>query len=95
MQYVKKIPLCSRLLLTCAFSVLGQTTKKEAADALTKGINAAKNNDFNSAVSYYTKTIELDPKYVDAYSNRGEAHNAQGKTKETEADFALAKSLEK
>ena len=67
----------------------------EAIESLKKGINAFKNQDFNSAIIYFTKAIEFNPKHADSYNRRGDAYKALGKTKEAEADFAKAKSLEK
>jgi len=71
------------------------TTNKEAEAALTKGINAGKNKDFDSAIINFTKAIELDPKYAGAYLNRRIVYESLGKTKKSETDFAKAKSLEK
>ena len=33
-----------------------------------------KNGDFSDAIEDYTKAIELDPDYADAYNNRGYAY---------------------
>ena len=72
-----------------------KTTNKEAEAALTKGINAGKNKDFDSAIINFTKAIKLDPADAAAYFNRGNAYEALGKTKKANADFAKAKALQK
>jgi Flp pilus assembly protein TadD len=91
----KLFSLCVLVILASSFYGYGQTTNKAAEAALTKGINAAENNDFNTAIINYTKAIELDPKNANAYRNRGIAYKALGKTKEADADFAKAKALQK
>ena len=81
-------------VLTCAFGISGQTTNKEAEAALIKGVNAVKNNDFNSAIIYYTKAIELDPKNVEAYYGRGFAYDELKKYPEAIADYTKAIELD-
>ena len=90
----KLFSLCAVVFTTCSFCVMGQTTNKEAEEALTKGINAGKNKDFNSAIINYTKAIELDPKYVFAYKGRGFANIELKKHVEAIADYTKAIELD-
>lgn len=36
-----------------------------------RGLAYHNKGDYDSAISYYTSVIELDPKYLNAYYNRG------------------------
>ena len=40
----------------------------------TKGNDYYNNGDFDKAITDYTKTISMDPKYTEAYYNRGQAY---------------------
>ena len=87
---MKKIIILSIFfVLICAFIISVQTTDKkaEAEVALKKGNNAEKNNDLSTAIINFTKAIEIDPKYTDAYFHRGIAYNRLKKYPEALADF--------
>jgi Tfp pilus assembly protein PilF len=89
---MKKIIILSIIfVLICAFFISVQTTDEKAAAALRKGNNAGQNNDVSTAIINFTKAIEIDPKYANAYYNRGGVYKALGKTKEANADFAKIK----
>ena len=68
------------------------TTDEEAKAAITKGIDAVKN--FNSAIIYYTKAIELDPKLTAAYNNRGNAYHNLKNYEVAIADYTKAIELD-
>ena len=70
------------------------TTNKEAEAALTKGINAGKNKDFDSAIINFTKAIKLDPKHAGAYYNRGYTYSKLKKYPEAIADYTKAIKLD-
>jgi len=82
------------VVLASSFYGYGQSTNKAAEDVLTKGINAGKNKDFNSAIINYTKAIELDPKHVPAYNSRGIAYDDLKKYPEAIADYTKAIELD-
>lgn len=65
-----------------------------AKEAFNKGVNAQNRNDFDSAVLYYTKAIELAPKYAPAYYNRGIVFNSQKKYAEAIGDYTKAIELD-
>ena len=83
----KIISLSIFFVLTCAFCISGQTTNKVAEEALRKGNNAGQNNDLSTAIINFTKAIELDPKYANAYFNRGIAYSNLKKYPESIADY--------
>ncbi len=48
---------------------------------------------YDKEIADYTEAVRLDPKYAEAYYNRGAAYKEGGKTAKAEADFAQAKKL--
>ena len=65
----KLFGLCVVALLfsSCTPSPSGRTTNKAAEEANIQGLAALKNNDINSSIMHFTKAIELDPKFANAY----------------------------
>ena len=55
------------LALLVSFNSFGQTS----TEYFNRGYDKAEANDYNGAISDYTKAIELDPNYANAYYNRG------------------------
>jgi tetratricopeptide (TPR) repeat protein len=53
-------------------------------------LNQGKGED---AIPYLTKSVTLDPSYVDGYFQRGLAYLGQGKTAEAKADFTKVVQL--
>jgi len=51
-----------------------QTFPLTAQDYYSKGLEYDFKNDFTQAIDYYTKAIEADPNYAEAYSKRAEAY---------------------
>ena len=49
--------------------------------------------DYNAAVDFFTKAIECDPQYAEAYYNIGCIHQFRGDTKQAENYFNKAKQL--
>jgi len=90
----KIFSLCVLVVLTSSFYGCGQSTNKAAKQAFEKGFKAHENKEFNSAVIYYTKAIELDPKYVNGYILRGVAYDALKKYPEAIADYTKAIELD-
>ena len=55
------------LALLVSFVSFGQT----AEEYFDSGYDKAKAKDYYGAIADYTKAIELNPKYTEAYNNRG------------------------
>ncbi len=58
-----------------------------------RAIDKRKNGDIQGAIDDYTKAIEIDPKYVDAYNNRGNARSTLGDKQGAIADYNKAIEL--
>ena len=65
-----------QLRLTKAYNK--ETDILSAADWFNKGYNAQMNQEYDKAISFYLRTIELDPDYAIAYVNLGLAYYNQG-----------------
>lgn len=61
--------------------------------AFHKGYVASKNSEWSSAIIHFTKAIELDPTYINAYNHRGFGFSKQEKISEAIADFTKAIDL--
>ena len=90
----KLLGFCVLVVLISSSNGNGQSANKEAEEALRKGNNAGQNNDLSTAIINFTKAIELDPKYVLAYNNRGIAYDALKKYEESLADYIKAIELD-
>ena len=64
-----------------------------AITSFNQGVENSNLNQYDKAITDYTRAIELDPKSAIAYTARGLAYLKVGKQKEAEADFAKAKML--
>ena len=60
----------------------------------TSGDAKAALENHDAAIEDYDQTIQLHPKYANAYNNRGKAKQALGQHEAAEADFAKAKELD-
>ena len=49
---------------------------------------------YQTAINDYTQAIKINPQYVLAHYNRGNAKKALGQSDQAEKDFAKAKELE-
>ena len=75
--------------------IVTKIAKRLGPTGATAGASAPKNSGISSAISDYTEAIRLDPNYVKAYNNRGNAYKIQGKLDKAEADFAKGAELKK
>ncbi len=65
-----------------------------AQQAFMKGIVDSDNGDLDRAIADYTKAIELDPKLLSAYINRGLAYDGKGNFDQAIADYTKAIELD-
>ena len=68
--------------------------KEEAIIEFNKGIECVEKNDVETAVAYFTKAIELEPDYVDAYANRSLAYGELGDNEKASDDIGRAMELD-
>ena len=90
----KLLGFCVLVVLISSSNGYGQSTNKAAEENLTKGDKAYENNDFKSAVTYYTKAIELDPKYAAAFRGRGDCYGELKKYPESISEYNKAIELD-
>jgi Tfp pilus assembly protein PilF len=78
---------------------LAATKGQQSDDAVAneqcmKGLEAMGEQKYNKAITAFTKAIERDPKFVDAYICRGEAFRASGNLDRAQYDFDCAVRLD-
>lgn len=49
---------------------------------------------YDQAIADYTQAIKLQPDYISAYKNRGNAYDRQGRREQAKADWKKARQLE-
>ena len=69
------------------------TNPQTAEDWFVKGFTAHENNNYDNAITYYNKSIELNPNYTEAYCNLGIAY-AEGKQDYDIAIECFSKAIE-
>jgi tetratricopeptide (TPR) repeat protein len=71
-----------------------KTTKNAKAEKFcNSGLDLTIQQKFDQAIAAFTKAIELDPKYADAYARRGVAYNWKKENDAAIADFTKAIEL--
>ena len=71
-QSVFKISLILTILAACATT---EEIKETDSDALlNQGIAFLIRGQYDRSIAYFNKAIEINPRYVDAYNNRGQHH---------------------
>ena len=60
----------------------------------TSGAAQAALENYDASIEDYNNALELNPKYIQAYINRGKAKQALGQHEAAEADFSIAKDLD-
>ena len=69
-----------------------QRSSRQAIEQYNRGVERHNKNDLAGAIAAYTRALELDGKYADAYNNRGVAYMSQQNFTAAVADFT--RSLE-
>jgi len=68
-------------------------SSQEATEQYNRGIEFQRKGDLPGAIAAYTRAIELDRKYADAYNNRGVAYLTQKDYAAAAADFSRSIEL--
>ena len=68
--------------------------EKEARDWFNKGYDTVENGEYNKAILFYKKGIELDPDYAYAYNNLGLAYKNQGNYTKAIESYEKATALD-
>ena len=63
-----------------------------AKEYFEKGLEAGNNGNHKAAIEYFSKAIELEPKYAEAYFNRGNAKFKLSNYTGAIEDFSCPKS---
>ena len=66
----------------------------EAELAYNDGMAYGELGEYVTAISNFTKAIQLDPDYADAYNHRGDAYRRLGQNQNAIADYTMAIELE-
>ena len=74
------------------YSVVGSVVKI-AEEAYSKGCEYSKNGNYDQAISEYTKAIEINPNYEQAYGNRGGSYANHGNLPKAISDYTKAIEL--
>jgi lipoprotein NlpI len=61
---------------------------------LGRGLVHLKNDNFKKAIDDFSRSVELDPKFVRGFANRSLAYLALGRKKEAESDRAQVAALD-
>jgi tetratricopeptide (TPR) repeat protein len=75
------------------FGVAPPPKSAEAAKHLWSGHKYYEQKDLDAAIGSYTKAVEFDPQYAEAYYSRGRAHRATGNYAAAIADFTQTINL--
>ncbi len=68
-------------------------SKEEAKHFYRQGLRLLSSERYAEAIEFFTKAVELDPEFIDAYSNRGELYKMIGRYVEGNTDTETAKAL--
>ena len=78
-------------LMVVVVSVLGCSSGLDSkGQAFVKGREFFFNKDYDSAIEQFTKVIEMDEKFAEAYTFRGNCYSALKKNDEAVKDFSKA-----
>ena len=80
-------------LFSCATTQQEQVESKDAKTYTQLGIAHLQKGDFDKAIFYFNKAIELDNNFVKAYENRGELYLRTGNKESAISDIQKACSL--
>lgn len=82
------------ILFSCAFAQQKQVESKDAKAYYQLGITQIQRGDFDQAILYFNKSIEIDPNNPMAYRDRGAAYSAKGKHDLAISDWTKALEID-
>jgi len=85
-DFQKSYKLESYLRFKKFFSIIEQ--QFDAGDWYVRGLEKFNKNDYDQAISYWTKALELNPKYIEVYFERGFVWYNKGNYEQTIKDFS-------
>jgi tetratricopeptide (TPR) repeat protein len=81
-----------QLAVVLGLTLGGMARAESARDYIERGIEAGKKGQYDQAIAYYNKALELNPRDTDAYRNRGVEYAQKGQLDQAIADYT--KTLE-
>ena len=91
-RIIFKIFLILTFLAVCATAAVIKETNSDAL--LNQGIALLEEGQFDLSINYFNKAIEINPRYADAYNNRGLAYGmGKGQYDKAISDFNKAIEL--
>ncbi|MHC4593383.1 MAG: tetratricopeptide repeat protein [Planctomycetota bacterium] len=72
----------------------GCVTKSKSVNYFSRGVGYYSKDDYDGAIFYFTKDIEINPRHAKAYSNRAHAYYHKGEYDKAWEDVHKAQSLE-
>lgn len=87
---MKRVVIAAILILFLPHFVFAETNDKlaQANEWLEKGNKYSSNGEHEEATSAYTKAIELNPDFAEAYYNRGNAYSDKDQYDTAIADYS-------
>jgi tetratricopeptide (TPR) repeat protein len=73
---------------------VAESSRDNASEYYQRGMESFRLRQFAKAIADFSRAIELDPKYVEAYANRGYAYSEQGKTEQAIKDYERVIALD-
>lgn len=86
--------LGSVLLVVGIFAACGSPAERTAQRHFNHGVDLADEGQYEQATTEFSKAIELDPYYTEAYNNRGTAYHYLGEYQQAIADYSKAIELD-
>ena len=78
------------ILLSCASTQQKQTESTDAEFYLNRGVVSYHKGQYDKAISDFTKALEINPRYTEAYNLRGGVYSRKGQNDEAISDYSKA-----